>query len=66
MDNPNMPIIAISKTGEWVKVLDSQLPDALARLGNDAETYRVDKDAKVIRKNGQLYIRGIAFPLNRG
>ena len=62
-----MPIIAVNtKTGQWEKVLDSQLPQAISRLGEEAETFRVDKEARVIlKKNGQLVIKGISFPLCR-
>lgn len=64
MDNPNMPIIAINlATGEWAKVLDSQLPQAIARLGEGAKIFRVSKDAKVVKTKGQLAIRGISFPI---
>lgn len=67
MDNANMPIIAVNtKTGQWEKVLDSQLPQAISRLGEEAETFRVNKEARVIlKKNGQLVIKGISFPLCR-
>jgi len=67
MDNPNWPIIAVNvRTGQWQKVLDSQLDlDLVNLLGQGTELYRVDKDARVIRKrNGNLVIRGTSFPLD--
>lgn len=64
MDNPNMPIIAVNlATGEWAKVLDSQLPQALENLGEGTKTFRVSKDATVVKTKGQLAIRGISFPI---
>lgn len=67
MDNPNMPIIAVNpKTGEWEKVLDSQLPAAIARLGEATEIFRVDKETRVVRRqDGKLVIRGVSYPLLR-
>jgi hypothetical protein len=67
VDNPNQPIIAVNpQTGEWEKVLDSQLPAAIARLGEATEIFRVDNQTKVVRrKDGKLVIRGISFPLLR-
>lgn len=67
MDNPNMPIIAVNpKTGEWEKVLDSQLPQAISRLGESIEMFRVDNQTKVVRRrDGKLVLRGISFPLCR-
>jgi hypothetical protein len=67
MDNPNQPIIAVNpKTGEWEKVLDSQLPAAIARLGEATEIFRVDPETKIVRrKDGKLVIRGVSFPLLR-
>jgi hypothetical protein len=67
MDNRNWPIIAVNvRTGKWEKVLDSQLKQAVVRLGEGTELYRVDKNARVIRrkKDGRLVIRGISFPLD--
>ncbi len=60
-----MPIIAVNtKTGQWEKFLDSQLSQVISRLGEEAQTFRVDKEARVIRKkNGQLVIKGISVPL---
>lgn len=67
MDNPNMPIIAVNpKTGEWEKVLDSQLDQAISRLGEEAETFRVNNQTKVVRRrDGKLVLRGISFPICR-
>ena len=67
MDNPNQPIIAVNpQTGEWEKVLDSQLSQAIARLGEATEIFRVDNQTKVVRrKDGKLVLRGISFPLCR-
>ena len=63
MDNPNWPIMVVNlRTGLWEKVLDSQLQEAMARLG-EVKTFRVDKDAKLIKSKGKLVIRGISFPL---
>jgi hypothetical protein len=67
MDNPNQPIIAVNpKTGQWEKVLDSQLPAAIARLGEATEIFRVDPETNIVRrKDGKLVIRGVSFPLLR-
>jgi hypothetical protein len=67
MDNPNQPIIAVNpQTGEWEKVLDSQLPAAIKRLGEATEIFRVNNQTKVVRrKDGKLILRGISFPLCR-
>ena len=67
MDNPNQPILAVNpKTGEWEKVLDSQLPAAIARLGEATEIFRVDKETRVVRRqDGKLVIRGVSYPLLR-
>lgn len=64
MDNRNLPIIAVNvRTGKWEKVLDSELPSAIARLGEGTKAFRVDKDAKVVKSKGRLIIRGISLPL---
>jgi hypothetical protein len=63
MDNPNWPIMVVNlRTGLWEKVLDSQLQEVIDRLG-EVKTFRVDKDAKLIKSKGKLVIRGISFPL---
>jgi len=66
MDNRNWPIIAVNvRTGKWEKVLDSELKQAVVRLGEGTELYRVDKDARVYRrKDGRLVIKGKSFPLD--
>ena len=67
MDNRNLPIIAVNvRTGQWEKVLDSQLEQAVVQLGEGTELYRVDKDARVYRRknDGRLVIKGTSFPLD--
>ena len=66
MDNRNWPIIAVNvRTGKWEKLLDSELPSSMARLGEGTVLYRVDKDARVYRrKDGRLVIKGKSFPLD--
>ena len=64
MDNPNWPIMVVNlRTGLWEKVLDSQLQEAMARLGEGTKAFRVDQDAKVVKSKGRLIIRGISLPL---
>jgi hypothetical protein len=66
MDNRNFPIIAVNVSGNWEKVVDSELPSAMARLGEGTKAFRVDKDARVYRrkKDGRLVIKGKSFPLD--
>ena len=66
MDNRNLPIIAVNvRTGNWEKVLDSEVEQSVVRLGEGTELYRVDKDARVYRrKDGRLVIKGKSFPLD--
>lgn len=59
MDNPNYPLMIIRPNGEWAKVLDSQLEDALADLNadGDCQVFRVSHEAKLIRKKEGFAIR---------
>jgi len=66
MDNRNLPIIAVNvRTGNWEKVLDSEVEQSVVRLGEGTELYRVGKDSRVYRrKDGRLVIKGKSFPLD--
>ena len=60
MDNPNFPLMVVnSKTGESVKVLDSQVEKTLADLDANGlcHVYRVSNDVEVIRKGNGYCIR---------
>jgi hypothetical protein len=58
MDNPNYPLMIVTQTARWFKVMDSQLDKAIAQIKGVFHIYRVSHEARLIRKRtGEFAIR---------